>query len=458
MNKRILITLPYSYSYRNIVLTGVLEKLLSEKVEVLVVLPTELAIETPIKELVRKFPCKLKVQELIRPRPYSLANLLFTVSSALMQNIQSTYSYRIKQENSKFGDFKPYFKLFLLPSILPKSKKVFGLTKRLLLKVLYNKRVETELKNFRPDVIFTTLNHRVNEYFYLGFAHRYSIENISLVHSWDVITTKGSFVLSADRVLVWNKINELEYKYLVNGIFGINSKVEKVGIPQFDIYREQLQKVSEEEVKRDLEIPLNLEVVCYTTAVKQLYPLEKQIIKKLIQDFEKGCFPGKFLYVRLHPQESSSGYHDIKPRGKSYILSIPDEGSSNLEDKVKFNSNTLLNLFNELYVADIIVNMASSINLDAAALDKKVVNLSFDKPDGPNNDLYRSVERYYHTDHFSKVIISSKSNLVFSYDELFDVLKQKTEDYTQSNKMFKENYIYDFGNAAKNIVDKIINR
>ncbi|MCG9597827.1 CDP-glycerol glycerophosphotransferase family protein [Vibrio sp. Isolate25] len=456
MNKNILITLPYSYSYRNIVLTGVLEQLLERGCKVMVVLPKELCNEPPILTLMDRFPLQLRVSELIRPSAYTISNVLFLLCASLMQKAQGTYSYKIKQRNSKYLGWKSFFKLRLLPIFLPKNKRVFLFLRWLLIKSLYNENVLNTIKEFGPDVIFSTLNNKVNEYYYLAFGYENNINTVSLVHSWDVITTKGSFVLPTDSVLVWNKINELEYKFFVDSFFNSNSSVYKVGIPQFDVYKEHVNKTSLLSVKEKLGIPIDKQVVVYTTAVERLYPNEKLIVEKLMNDFERGRFPGKFLYVRLHPQESSSLYKNLPRNGNSFKLNIPEHNLAQIEDSVKFNSDTLLKLFDDLFVADVVVNMASSITLDSSALNKPVINLAFDHINKPNESFYQSVERFYYTDHFSKIIGAHQSSVASSYSDLCDYIDNISEQCSQSTKTLRDAYIFDFGNGVNNIVSRII--
>ena len=74
------------------------------------------------------------------------------------------------------------------------------------------------------------------------------------------------------------------------------------------------------------------------------------------------------------------------------------------------------NFFNSIYHASMIVNIGSTLTLDAIALDRPVVVIKFDgyikKP------LARSVERWYICDYFSELLEYRATAEARSVDEL----------------------------------------
>lgn len=456
--KKIVITLPYSYNYRNIVLTGVLEKLLLKKNIIYLFLPHALLREKKIKELSKKYREQLFVEELIRPKSRSVANILFNLTAAVMFKIQNTYSYRIKKEFFKRSDKKKYFKFVFFNKFFPNTNNFMKFLIKLFKLSLNNKKLEKKLDEINPDVFFFTLNNKVNEYYYLAYAEKKNISTISLVHSWDVITTKGAFILSTDKVLVWNDVNKREYEFFVDSFLDKKCELIKVGIPQFDIYYDELKKIKNvEKIKKELGVPLDKEIIVYTSSVKYLFPEEKLFIKKIIEDFEKEEFKNKYLYIRLHPQEGKEIYSDIPKIGKNYRLHIPEKRDEKIEDGVIFTEDTLKNLYKDLTIAGLVINLASSITLDATAVEKKVINIAFDYVDRKNKDFSISVERYYYTDHMSKIIDTGEIEVIESYDELSKYIKDyslKKEDYAKS---LRKNYMHNFGGSVEKIIKEILN-
>jgi hypothetical protein len=453
-SKRILITLPYSFSYRNIVLTGVLEGLLVEGHSIMLCLPRELQCSGVLIELQRKYSGKLCIKELVRPSSKSLANVFFLISSSLMYALQNTYSYRIKKESIKKDRLWEYIKSYSVGELLPFKRFFMGVSKYFLKALLKHKVVDRDISEFNPDVFLFTLSNKVNEYYYLGSALRRLVPTIGLVHSWDVITTKGSFLFQTDKVLVWNDINAREYEAFVNSFIGEPEELVKVGIPQFDIYKTEERLISVDEAREKIGLPIDKSIVLYTTSVPRLFPGEIDVLNRLISDFESGLFEGAFLYVRVHPQaisDYSSRFKELE--GENYKLYLPEKSSSSVEDNVIFEENTLLNLFFDIYSSDVVVNMASSITLDAAAIGRKTINLSFDDVCGSNIFLH-SVNRYYRTDHYSKILNFDDVDVAYSYEELV-VQLSVAQPCLVKNSSLKKSYVYDYGNAVRNIVREV---
>jgi CDP-glycerol glycerophosphotransferase (TagB/SpsB family) len=78
--------------------------------------------------------------------------------------------------------------------------------------------------------------------------------------------------------------------------------------------------------------------------------------------------------------------------------------------------------------SDVIVNVASTMTIDAATLDKPVVCVAFEKDDtGSHTDHLRAI--FYHS-HYRKLVDTKAFRLVFSEGELAGAINAYLEDPT----------------------------
>ncbi len=419
--KKVVITATYSFSYRNIVFTGVLDELLSSGATVHIFLPEVIFNSQHFKSLEEKYEGKLVGYVISEPKKRGGTHILFILLSSWMLKLQNTYTYRIKMANLFEVDKIAYLKFGGIAALLPNSKRVFNFFRRKFLKIMaQNKDVDSVLSKINPDVMFFLLNNKLNEYHYISYANRRNVPTISLIHSWDVITTKGHFLYSTDTVMCWNYVNQYEYEQLVDGILNSRSKLEIVGVPQFDIYDEPNPQIEKE--KLELGVPLNKKIVLYTTTVDRLFPNEDVLIKRLIDWVStKNDY---FLYIRIHPQAKLDEFVSITTSSLYHLIIRPEKVSSTVDDGVQFSPDTLLRLKRDILISDVVVNLASSISLDASVLGRPVINICFDIDDIQKSNL--SVKRFYRTDHFSKLISLGQIGVAYTFEGLVSSIVEST--------------------------------
>ena len=66
---------------------------------------------------------------------------------------------------------------------------------------------------------------------------------------------------------------------------------------------------------------------------------------------------------------------------------------------------------------DVTINTASTMSLDASAMDKPIINIAFDWEE---QSQYQSVARYYEFLHYKPILESKGTSLVSSSEELFE--------------------------------------
>ncbi len=258
------------------------------------------------------------------------------------------------------------------------------------------------IEEYQPDLIVVSraLNFSA-DYPLLRSAVRRKVPVAALVSSWDNFTSKGFIGLGLSAVVVWNDIMRDEAFH----IFGIPAeRILVSGIPRFDDYfrREPRSRI---EFCRELGIDPSKKLVTYTTSQSRLFePYESEnpeltIIRFLADAVERGELgPNVQLLVRLHPSFEPEALGSLAEDAR-LVLHAPGRLSAFRDRDLSTRENQLL--AETMFHSDVVVNIASTITIDAAVFDTPSVCIAFDargeRPYG------HSVRRFYDFEHYRKL-------------------------------------------------------
>ncbi len=250
-------------------------------------------------------------------------------------------------------------------------------------------------------------------------AARRGIRTLALVASWDNLTTGGFFPVDIDAITVWSR----EMKDQATTIHGLPAeRVHITGAPQHDAYARP-SRFTRDEFWRKLGVDPARPVVVYATGTQGLIPNEPRLVEELMAALPVGVQ----FFLRLHQLDEPERYghlssesdvvedQDLGPVSSGHAnrvsaatprLHIDQAGKPPVGDFADrdFDADELERLADTLRHADVVVNVASSISLDAAALGTPVVVLDYDaEPDTP---YARSARRFYAFTHQLPVMSS----------------------------------------------------
>lgn len=281
---------------------------------------------------------------------------------------------------------------------------------------------------YQPDlVVFTRLFgtnlHVIKE------AKFNKIPVLCLVESWDNFISKGPLSVMPDFMAVWNQ-------GMVDEAVDLHSfpreKVEVVGVPQFDLYADKEQLFGREQFVACHGLDPNKKLITYAASTEGIARDEPAIVERLYQGLQAHPSLGSTtqVLVRLHPITSPSLQQIYFSRfaGRPDIVIQQPGRRSSLHDGWDPSWSDMLMLHATIRHSDVIVNVASTMTIDAAALDKPVVCVGYEQH---GSAIYRKhLKAVFYQSHYLKLVETRAFRLVFDDMELVQAISAYLTDST----------------------------
>lgn len=255
------------------------------------------------------------------------------------------------------------------------------------------------------DLLFTTNPVDFREDPLVKSAREAGIRVVTMIPSWDNLSSKGVLFCEFDAVFVWNEVMQREVREFLPNLS--ERQVPIVGIPRFGIYENQPSPR-----------PAKRRILFANTATKSC-PDQPAVARHLAEALQAGAFGDAELLVRCHPHDNPSDYDFLKTFTE--VLVWPESADAFGVDTVP-PSDDLVNLRDMLQSSDVCVNCASTIVLDAAANDVPIISVAYDGDRKLSH--HESVARFYEYTHqkpFLKIraaeLVSSRADLIKAVQE-----------------------------------------
>jgi hypothetical protein len=268
--------------------------------------------------------------------------------------------------------------------------------------------------------------------------------------SWDVPTTRGFTRVIADRILVFNEINKQQTTDI--GDYP-EDKIRIMGFPQFDYYVRPELRISREEFFRNIGADPKRPLVLFAIPGDFKLPTINDILIALDNAIESGRIPRDVqVLARFHPKYRSPAEtlknlkHFIMDRPGTYFTDVTElstDAPMSQTFQWVFTNKDIVHLVNSLYHSDVVINVESTITLDANAFDKPVIMIGYDGD--KVMDYWHSVRRNYDREHFAAVLASGGVSYVQSHDALIDAINRYLKDTDadqEGRKRLREQLLY----------------
>jgi hypothetical protein len=345
--------------------------------------------------------------------------------------------------------------------------KIFGLEKiNKLIHFLYKKLTPAKLyievfEKYKPSqVIVTRVLNFSDDYPVMRTALKFNVPVIALVSSWDNLTSKAFFPFSLDKLVVWNVVMKNEaidlFQYPESDIFSS-------GIPRYDALLNNKLWKTKEKFFESVGAKSNKKLITYATGSKttgrtKVDPKtpELEIVKYLAQCINTNKISNSQLLVRLHPQANSEEYK-ILLNIENVILQVPGRRSS-FQDRL-FSCSDDIELGELMKYSDVVINMASTITIDAALFDTPIICINFDF--FGKRELKYSAKKFYLFDHYAKLAQTNGFTLANSLDDMISKISYLLDnpDYLKKERLdiVKQQCIYTDGKSGARIARFLLN-
>lgn len=230
-------------------------------------------------------------------------------------------------------------------------------------------------------------------------ARRRGVPCMVIDASWDNFTNKLLPVRQADRLVVWNDI----MKQQAVTLHGYQPEAVRVtGAPQFDVHFKPQVRATREEFFRRIGADPSRKLVVVTTTPRSLYRHHDHVLRALAAAITNGPLANAQVLVRLHPRDEVAAYEEFA-HTPHVIIEKPFRSTVTVADGLAIDvmPEHQRHLGDTLCHADVVVNVASTIAIEACIFDTPVVNICFD---GKDEEPYeRSARRYYRFTHYVNI-------------------------------------------------------
>lgn len=230
-------------------------------------------------------------------------------------------------------------------------------------------------------------------------AARAGVPTVALVPSWDNLSSKGVIGAMPDHLVVWNETMRQEALSLYDFR---QDQIHICGALQFDHH---LQAAKAPPAPIPYPVPEGAPLLVYATITPKYFRYNIEVVEQLLAQVANGGLPrDTHIVVRLHPQvlydpvfgDDLDGYRRLEADNPHVHLSVPDVSTWGPVKAPTFaDFNELISLLRR---ADAILAPASTVAIDAAAVDTPMIGLGFD---GAHTLPYeRSVRRTFDFTHY----------------------------------------------------------
>ncbi|NQV93131.1 CDP-glycerol glycerophosphotransferase family protein [Candidatus Kaiserbacteria bacterium] len=346
--------------------------------------------------------------------------VLFMVRTGIRSRSTTTYRRRAYARGSA-GLLQTVFKTLI--SVTIARLNIYKHFVRFLVLLMSTPKAVNDLfDEFKPNLVFAF--SMIDNDFDIPImieAKRRKVRIVGMVRSWDNLNNHGLLAVLPDRILLQN-IWLVEIAKKLQAFDPEDLGVILVGLPHYDTYKNPDMYIKPREEFFN-SIGLDPKKKLILLGGSDFYYSEDELPKILDKAIESGEIKSTQVIFRPHPRSIFS-IEDYHLQGLKNIKL--DEGAKAFSDTEYF--------INLMVHSDVIINIASTLSIDASVFDTPVICINFDTPDKKLSH-FESVHRLYdHFDHYEKLVSSGGVRTPTSPQKLI----KDINEYLANPKLDKE--------------------
>jgi hypothetical protein len=413
MGKKVIMTIVDGLHLRYLLDAGVIDRLAVENIQMLIC--TIPALQSRLESLTSRYGGLVSIA-LLEDVPMTRKRRLYlTLVNGTNKQLSETVNF--KNEITKIEEPVKHFFLQQLRKFSDSSwyKKLTKFAASSFSSAYYKKMI----KEYKPDlVIFSTPGQKLHDLPLLYECISSGIGTISPVYSWDNLTAKGPFIFPVDKLVVWNEIMRQE-AIVYHGYE--KSHVDISGVPVFDPYVRVLNEGDEKEsFRRSVGVDVEKPLITVTT-VPQIFfgNCHVSMLERLEMFMDNRRIPECSILLRPHPKDMTD-YSVFKNSSRIKVDTYGSSPDSSLQNWIPHEDN-IVHLGRTMKYSDVVVNIGSTITIDAACFDTPVINIAYDMKTS-EADYVGSVLRFYSYTHYKNVVSSKAAYIVHSDNEFISAI------------------------------------
>jgi hypothetical protein len=324
------------------------------------------------------------------------------------------------------------------------------LLRRLLLTVSPSHGIATLFDKHNPTHVFTP--SMIDNDFDIRIAiesKRRNIPLLGMVRSWDNLNNHGLLALVPDVFYFQNIfLEEMAEKFQAISLKRIQHK--RVGLPHYDLYKHLDSHIKPKEIfEKEVGIDPGKTLVFFGGS--DVFIDEADIPHTLNKAIEEGAIQNAQIWYRPHPSSSV----DIESVRKLSHVIVDDVFKRSQEGGAAFSDTD--RFINILHHSSVIINVASTLSIDAAVFDKPAVCIDYDG-EANNQPYWNSVHVLYkHWDHYQRLMSTGGAEQATSAEELIKMVNEAIENPQKGaagRKKIIETFVDTFdGKSGKRLAD-----
>jgi hypothetical protein len=258
----------------------------------------------------------------------------------------------------------------------------------------------------------------------LRTARRRGVFSMAIDPSWDNFTNKLIPVRQVDRLVVWNEIMKAQ----AVGLHGYRPAAIRVaGAPQFDPHFRAEARSTRDAFFARIGADPSRKLIALTTTPRSLYGHHDYVLRELASAAGRGELGQAQVLVRLHPRDEVGAYREFAAT-PHVIIEKPFRDTVTVADGLAIDvmPEHQRHLGDTLCHADVVVNVASTISVEACIFDTPVVNIGFDAPG--EIPYVKSARRYYSFTHYVNVTSRDAVRVAASPAEMVSWVSRYLQD------------------------------
>jgi hypothetical protein len=283
--------------------------------------------------------------------------------------------------------------------------------------------VREQLTRMAPTMIWSTFCVAPLEYPYYLAARDLGIPIVTSILSFDNLTSR-SVIPPYDHYFVWHEGMRDQLLRLYPDT--PRDHVTVTGTPQFDFHRDPAYHRARNETLAALGLPAGARYVLYAASFVALAPDEPELVRRLAELMHRvPALRDLWLVVRIHPLETRERWRPVTDVFPNVVVQTAWETPPDRDGWTLSTPGDQARLVSALAHAEMCVNVASTMTLDAALLDRPVIGIDFStEPDAPRGIMYEE----YAVEHYRPLVERGGLRVAQSWNELASLMESAVAD------------------------------